>query len=67
MSAARDVLRDLVEQLPEAEVPAVLAEMRRHLGYPTSVTTYQCSGHAPPARPALPCMWREVADVLTPP
>jgi hypothetical protein len=31
MSAERDELRDLVERLPDDEVPAVLAEARRHL------------------------------------
>ncbi len=31
MSAARDELRELVEQLPDDEVPAVLAEIRRHV------------------------------------
>ena len=31
MSAARDELRELVEQLPDEEVPAVLAEVRRHV------------------------------------
>lgn len=31
MCAARDELRELVERLPDAEVPAVLAEVRRHL------------------------------------
>lgn len=31
MSAARDELRELVEQLPEDEVPAVLADVRRHV------------------------------------
>jgi hypothetical protein len=36
MSAARDELRRLVEDLPEDEVPAVLAEARRHLVSVTS-------------------------------
>lgn len=31
MSAARDELRELVEQLPDEEVPVVLAEVRRHV------------------------------------
>ena len=31
MSAARDELRELVEQLPDDEVPVVLAEVRRHV------------------------------------
>jgi hypothetical protein len=31
MSAERDELRELVEQLPEEEVPAALAEVRRHM------------------------------------
>lgn len=31
MSTARDELRELVEQLPDEEVPAVLAEVRRHV------------------------------------
>lgn len=31
MSSARDELRELVEQLPDQEVPAVLAEARRHV------------------------------------
>jgi hypothetical protein len=31
MSAARDELRELVEQVPDDEVPAVLAEVRRHV------------------------------------
>lgn len=32
MSAERDELRELVERLPDDEVPAVLADVRRHLG-----------------------------------
>ncbi|GAA1275851.1 hypothetical protein GCM10009609_43580 [Pseudonocardia aurantiaca] len=31
MSAERDELRELVERLPDEQVPAVLAEARRHL------------------------------------
>lgn len=31
MSAERDELRELVEQLPDEEVPTVLADVRRHL------------------------------------
>lgn len=31
MSADRDELRELVEQLPDREVPAALADVRRHL------------------------------------
>ncbi len=31
MSDARDELRELVEQLPDDEVPVVLAEVRRHV------------------------------------
>jgi hypothetical protein len=31
MSAERDELRRLVDELPENEVPVALAEMRRHL------------------------------------
>jgi hypothetical protein len=31
MSAERDELRELVERLPEEQVPAVLAAARRHL------------------------------------
>ena len=31
MSAEREELHRLVDQIPEAEVPAVLAEARRHL------------------------------------
>jgi hypothetical protein len=31
MSAERDELRDLVERLPDDQVPTVLAEARRHL------------------------------------
>lgn len=31
MSAERDELRELVERLPDDEVPAALAEVRRHL------------------------------------
>jgi len=31
MSAAGDGLRQLVEQLPDDEVPAVLADVRRHV------------------------------------
>jgi hypothetical protein len=31
MSSERDELRRLVEGLPEEEVPAVLAEVRRHI------------------------------------
>ena len=30
MSAERDELRELVERMPEEQVPAVLAEARRH-------------------------------------
>lgn len=32
MSSERDELRRLVEGLPDEEVPAVLAEVRRHTG-----------------------------------
>lgn len=32
MSAERDELRELVERVPEEELPAVLADVRRHLG-----------------------------------
>ena len=35
MSAARDELRELVEQLPDDEVPAVLADVRRHVAQGT--------------------------------
>jgi hypothetical protein len=42
MSAERDELRDLIEELPDAQVAAVLADVRRHLT-PTSV------GQWPPA------------------
>ncbi len=35
MSGERDELRELVERLPDDEVPAVLADVRRHL--PTAV------------------------------
>jgi hypothetical protein len=31
MSAERDELRELVEQLPEEDVPAALADVRRHV------------------------------------
>jgi len=31
MSSERDELRRLVDELPEAEVPAALADVRRHL------------------------------------
>lgn len=31
MSAERDELRELVERLPDEQVPAVLSEARRHL------------------------------------
>ena len=31
MSSARDELHELVEQLPDDEVPVVLAEVRRHV------------------------------------
>ncbi|WP_130291473.1 hypothetical protein [Pseudonocardia sediminis] len=31
MSADRDELRELVEQLPEDQVPTALADVRRHL------------------------------------
>lgn len=31
MSAERDELRDLVEQLPDEELPGVLAELRRRV------------------------------------
>lgn len=31
MSAERDELHELVEQLPDDEVPAALADVRRHL------------------------------------
>jgi hypothetical protein len=31
MGAARDELRELVEQVPDDAVPAVLGEVRRHI------------------------------------
>jgi hypothetical protein len=31
MSTARDELRELVERLPDEQVPTVLADVRRHL------------------------------------
>jgi len=34
VSAERDELRELVERLPEEQVPAVLSEARRHLTDP---------------------------------
>lgn len=38
MSAERDELRELVERLPDEEVPAVLSVARRHLGDPSGRT-----------------------------
>lgn len=35
VSAERDELRELVERLPDEEVPAVLSVARRHLGDPS--------------------------------
>jgi hypothetical protein len=35
VSAERDELRELVERLPDEEVPAVLSAARRHLGDPS--------------------------------
>lgn len=35
MSAARDELRELVEQLPDDEVSALLADVRRHVAVAT--------------------------------
>jgi hypothetical protein len=32
MSAERDELHELVDQVPDHEVPAALADMRRHVG-----------------------------------
>lgn len=42
MSAERDELRELIEELPDEQLPAVLAEVRRHL-------TLASQGPWPPA------------------